>query len=52
MKDIKVFLKRKKRQKSDNVVAKDTKIYRKIKNKSLTNIEKHCEMRKTTLLKL
>ena len=36
-KDIKVFLKNKKKT-SNNMVVKDTKIYQKMKNKSLLNI--------------
>ena len=39
VKDIKVFLKKKKK-KSDNMVVNDTKIYKKMKNKSLLSIEK------------
>ena len=39
MKDIKVFVKKKKK-KSDNIVVNYTKIYQEIKNKSLLNIEK------------
>ena len=37
--DIKVFLKKKKK-KSNNMVVNDTKIYEKMKNKSLLSIEK------------
>ena len=39
VKDIKIFLKKKKKR-SDNSVVKDTKIYQMKKNKSLLNIEK------------
>ena len=40
VKDIKVFLKKKKK-KSNKMVVKDTKISQKIKNKSLFNVEKN-----------
>ena len=40
VKDIKVFLKKKKK-KSNKMVVKDTKIPQKIKNKSLFNVEKN-----------
>ena len=40
MKNNKIFLKEKKK-KIDNIVAKDTKIYQKLKNKSLSSIEKN-----------
>ena len=40
MKDIKVFLKKKKKT-SDNMVVKDIKIYQKMKNKSWLSIEKN-----------
>ena len=40
VKDIKAFLKKKKR-KSNNMVMNDTKIYQKMKNKSLLSIEKN-----------
>ena len=40
MKDIKIFL-MKKNKKSENMVMNDTKIYQKIKNKSLLSIEKN-----------
>ena len=50
VKDIKVFLKKKKK-KSDNMVMNDTKISQKMKNKSLLSIEKKCyKMRKNALL--
>ena len=39
VKDIKVFLKKKKK-KSNNMFLNDTKIYQKIKNKSVFSIEK------------
>ena len=42
MKDIKVFVKKKKK-KSDNIVVNDTKIYQEIKNKSLLKIGKTSE---------
>ena len=38
--DIKVFL-RKKKKKSNNMVLNDTKLYQKMKNKSLLSIEKN-----------
>ena len=40
VKYIKVFLKKKKK-KSNNMVVNDTKIYQKMKNKSLSRTEKH-----------
>ena len=40
VKDIKVFVKKKKK-KSNNIVIKETKIYRKMKNKILLSIEKN-----------
>ena len=40
MKDIEVFLKKKKKKRK-NMVMKYTKIYQKIKNKSLLSIEKN-----------
>ena len=40
MTDIKVFL-RKKKKKSNNMVLNDTKLYQKMKNKSLLSIEKN-----------
>ena len=40
VKDIKVFLNNKKK-KSNNMVVNDTKIYQKMKNKSLLSIEKN-----------
>ena len=50
VKDIKVFLKKKKK-KSNNMVVNDTKIYQKMKNKSLLSIEKkYYKIRKNTLL--
>ena len=39
MKDIKVFIKKKKKKK-DNIVMNDLKIYQKMKNRSLLSIEK------------
>ena len=41
MKDIKIFLKKKKKKKSDNMVANDTKISQKMKNKSLLSEKIH-----------
>ena len=38
MKDIKLFLKQKKK-KSDNMIANDRKIYKKMKNKGLSSTE-------------
>ena len=50
VKDIKVFLKKKKK-KSNNMFLNDTKIYQKIKNKSVFSIEKkNYNMRKNVLL--
>ena len=50
VKDIKVFLKEKKK-KSNNMFLNDTKIYQKIKNKSVFSIEKkNYNMRKNVLL--
>ena len=40
VKDIKVFLKKKK-EKSNNIFLNDTKIYQKMKNKSVFSIEKN-----------
>ena len=40
VKDIKIFL-RKEKKKSKNMVVSDTKIYQKVKNKSLVSIEKN-----------
>ena len=48
VKDIKVFLKKKK--KSDNMVVNDTKIYQQMNNKSLLSIKKYYEMRKNKKL--
>ena len=41
VKEIKVFLRKKKKKRSDNMVMSDIKIYQKIKNKSWLNIEKN-----------
>ena len=50
VKDIKVFLKEKKK-KSNNMFLNDTKIYQKIKNKSVFSIEKkNYNTRKNVLL--
>ena len=50
MKNIKIFL-TKTKKKSDNMDMNDTKIYQKIKNKSLLSIEKkYYQMRKNALL--
>ena len=40
LKDVRVFL-RNKKKKSDNMVVNDTKIYQKMKNKSLLSTEKN-----------
>ena len=47
VKDINIFLK-KKREK--NMVVNDTNIYQKMKNKSWLSIEKHCKIRKKSLI--
>ena len=50
MKDIKIFLEKKKK-KNNNMVRNATKIFQKIKYKSLLSIEKeYYRMRKNTLL--
>ena len=41
VKDIKIFLRKKKKKKINNVVENDTKIYQKMKSKSLLSIEKN-----------
>ena len=41
VKEIKVFLRKKKKKRSDNMVMSDIKIYQKIKNKSWLNIEEN-----------
>ena len=40
LEDIKVFLKKKKKKKCNNMAGNDTKIYQKVRNKSWLNIEK------------
>ena len=49
MKYIKVFLK-KKNKKSDNIVVKDTKIFKKNENKLFEYKKKYYKMRKSVLL--
>ena len=49
LKEVKVFLKKKKK-KSNNMVVNDTKIYEKMKNKTLLSIEKNIIKEKKCLI--